>query len=142
MEQTHNGIPYSWTKSKLISSISANYYIGRVYMGAAYNTPEEYADGCMTGTWMMTRGYYSFNIGWRNKSWNLRLYTRNFLKYHGYQTKGVMNSRYYDSVRYIYSGSYSGFFQISATYTFGYGKKVSADNEAYQATGASSGILK
>lgn len=142
MEQTHNGIPYNWTKSKLISSLSAYYYIGRVYIGAAYNTPEEYADGCMVGTWMMTRGFYSFNIGWRDKRWNLRLYTRNFLKYHGYQTKSVMNSRYYDSVRYIYSGSYTGFFQISATYTFGYGKKVSADNEAYQAPGASSGILK
>ena len=53
-----------------------------------------------------------------------------------------MNSKYYDSTRYIYSGSQAGFFQISATYTFGFGKKVKAENEAYQASGASSGILK
>lgn len=53
-----------------------------------------------------------------------------------------MKSKYYDSTRFIYSGAYSGFFQISATYTFSFGKKVKADNEAYQASGASSGILK
>ncbi|MDE5877464.1 MAG: carboxypeptidase-like regulatory domain-containing protein [Muribaculaceae bacterium] len=142
MEQAHNGIPYNWTKSKLISSISAYYYLDRMYLGATYNTPSGYADGCMVGTWMMPRDSYTFQIGWSNKSWNLRFFTRNFLRYHGYQTKSVMNSQYYDSVGYLYSGSYSGFFQLSATYTFGYGKKVSSDNQAYQATGASSGILK
>ncbi len=142
MEHVHNGTPYNWTKSKLTSSISAYYYLDRVYLGAAYNTPKGYSDGCMVGTWMMTRESYTFQIGWSNKSWNLRFFTRNFLKYHGYQTKSVMHSQYYDSVSYLYSGSSSGFFQISATYTFGYGKKVSSGNEAYQATGASSGILK
>lgn len=142
IDQTHNGNPYNWTKSRFASSASAHYYLETVYLGVSYNTPSGYADGCMTGTWMTPRDSYSFQVGWSNKNWNLRFFSRNFLRYHGYQTKGVMDSKHYDSVRYLYSGSYSGFFQISAAYTFGYGKKVSAGNEAYQASGASSGILK
>lgn len=142
MEHARNGTPYDWTRSALIASLSAYYYLDAIYLGASYNTPGGYSDGCMTGTWMMPRDSYSFQVGWSDKSWNLRFYSRNFLRYHGYRTKGVMNSRYYDSVRYLYSGGHSGFFQISATYTFGYGKKVSSGNEAYQAAGASSGILK
>lgn len=51
-----------------------------------------------------------------------------------------MQSKYYDSTRYIYSPSNAGFFQIMATYSFSFGKKVKA--EAYQAGGAASGILK
>ena len=142
MQQAHNGVPYNWTKSKLIVSISATYYLDKLYFGATYNTPSAYADGCMVGTWMSSRDAYTFQVGWSNGKWNLRFFTRNFLRYDTYQTKGVMNSKYYDSTRYIYSGSQAGFFQISATYTFGFGKKVKAENEAYQASGASSGILK
>ncbi len=142
MMQTHNGEPYHWTKSQFITSLSAYYYLGNVYFGAGYNTPNGYPDGCMVGTWMTTRHSYNFQVGWSNKNWNLRFFTRNFLNYNTYASKGVMNSQFYDSERYIYIGSSNGFFQISATYTFGFGKKVRAENEAYQGSQASSGILK
>lgn len=142
IEQAYNGEPYNWTKSKLIASFSVYYYLDKLYFGSTYNSPHSYPDGCMVGTWMSCRDSYTFQIGWSNKRWNLRFFTRNFLRGNTYHNKGTMNSDYYNSVRYIYGGSYSRFFQISATYTFGYGKKVSAENEAYQASGASSGILK
>ena len=142
MEQAHNGQPYNWTKSKLKASLSAYYYLGDIYFGMSCNTPNDYPDGCMVGTWMQTRESYSLQVGWSNKNWNLRFFTRNFLRYNTYALKGIMNSEHYDSIRYIYSGSSTGFFQISATYTFGFGKKVRAENEAYQGSQASSGILK
>lgn len=142
VEQTYNGAPYNWTKSQLIASATAYYYLDKFNLGVSYNTPNGYTEDCIVGTWMKRRDSYTFEIGWSNKGLNLRFFTRNFLRYHSYQTKGVLNSQYYDSVRYLFSGSDSGFFQISATYTFGYGKKVSSGNEAYKATGASSGILK
>lgn len=141
LDQTYNGTPYNWNKSKLSASVSANYYLDKVYFGATYDSPSGYADGCMTGIWTMPRYNYSFQIGWSDKDWNLRFFTRNFLRYNTYQTKGIMKSKYYDSTHYIFSSSYVAFFQISATYTFGFGKKISAKNEAYQAAGASSGIL-
>lgn len=142
MEQAHNGAPYNWTKSKFITSLSAYYYLDRVYFGATYEGPFAYPDGCMVGTWMAPRDSYTFQVGWSDKHWNLRFFTRNFFRYNTYQTKGVMNSKYYDKVSYQYSGSHAGFFQISATYTFGFGKKINTDNEAYKASGAATGILK
>ncbi|MDE7126242.1 MAG: hypothetical protein K2O12_07195, partial [Muribaculaceae bacterium] len=142
LEHAHNGAPYNWNKSKCIASVSAYYYLNRLYFGATYDTPSGYADGCMTGIWTSPRSSYTFQVGWSDHHWNLRFYTRNFLRYHTYQTKATMHSMYYDSTRYLYSSSYAGFFQISATYNFSFGKKIKAGNEAYQASGASSGILK
>ncbi len=142
VDHVHNGAPYNWTKSKLTASVAAYYYLDNVYFGATYTSPEGYADGCMVGIWLALRDSYTFQVGWSDKHWNLRLYARNFFRYGSYRGTGTMNSTYYDSERYIYSSSFSGFFQVSATYTFGFGKKVSAENEAYQASGAASGILK
>ena len=142
MMPAHNGKPYYWTKSNLIFIGSAYYYLDKVYLAADYTSPSGLGDGCMFGSWVNLRESYTFQVGWSNKNWNLRFFTRNPFIKRGYSMKNVLNSKYYDSVRYTYNGSSSGFFQISGTYTFGFGKKVGTDNEAYQATGASSGILK
>lgn len=142
MDQAHNGTPYNLSNSKLTGSVSAYYYLDNVYFGASYISPSGYPNGCMVGTWMAPRDTYTFQVGWSNNNWNLRFYTRNFFRYNTYQTVGNMKSKYYDYIRYLYSGSYAGLFQIAATYTFGFGKKVKQSNEAYQASGASTGILK
>jgi len=142
LEQAHNGEPYNWTKSQLNYYLSAFYYLKQFYFGASYSSPSGYPDGCMVGTWMSTRSNCTFQAGWSDHNWNLRFFTRNFFRFHTYQTKGTMHSRYYDSERFLYNGSYAGFFQISATYTFSFGKKIEKGNEAYQASGASNGILK
>ncbi|MDE6269492.1 MAG: TonB-dependent receptor family protein [Muribaculaceae bacterium] len=142
MEQAHNGAPYHWTKAKVIGSMSVYYYLKNLYFGSTYSSTQAYPDGCMVGTWMEYRPSYTFQIGWNSANWNIRFYTRNFFRYNTYSTKGTMESTYYDLTRYIHNASSAGFFQISAAYTLSFGKKVSSDNEAYQASGASSGILK
>ena len=142
MDQAHNGVPYNWNKSKLQASVSAYYYLNKVYFGAGYSSPLGYPDGCMVGTWMEPKSSYIFQFGWSNKNWNLRFFTRNPFNSSGYMTKGTMKSTYYDETRYFYSTSYTRFFQISATYTFAFGKKVKDGDEAYQPSRAASGILK
>lgn len=142
LEQAHNGAPYHWIKARLMCSMSAYYYWNKVYFGATFSSTQAYPDGCMVGTWMEYCPAYTFQVGWSSGNWNARFYTRNFFRYNTYSTKGTMASTYYDQNRYIYNASSAGFFQISASYTFSFGKKVSSDNEAYQASGASSGILK
>lgn len=142
MNQAHNGTPYNWTKSKLGASFSSYFYLRTVYFGATYNTPTGYPDGCMNGEWITPRSSYTFQVGWSNRNWNLRFFTRNFLRYNTYATKATMNSTYYDTIRLRYSAAFAGFFQIMATYTFRYGKKVNEGNDAYKANGAESGILK
>ncbi len=125
----------------MVLSASAHYYLNDFYFGASYRSTMVYPDGCMIGMWMSTRPNYTFQVGWSNNHWNLRFYMRNPIIGNTYATKSTTQSRYYDSIGHIYTGSYNRFFQISATYTFGYGKKVKVGNEAYQADGASSGIL-
>lgn len=141
MLRGHNGAPYNWNKGRVVVAASAYYYLKNFYFGATYRSPMVYPDGCMIGMWMDTRSNYTLQVGWSNDRWNLRFYTRNPIHGNTYATKSTTQSRYYDSINHIYTGSYVRFFQISATYTFGYGKKVKAGNEAYQADGASSGIL-
>ena len=141
VEQAHNGAPYNWTRTGVTATVSAYYYWDNVYLGAMYSTPTGYADGYMVGTWMEPRSYYSFRAGWSNKHWKLMFYTRNPFRHGDRQSKGSMQSRYYDRTDYNYS-SFSSFCRVSAIYTFAFGKKVKADDEAYKASGASSGILK
>lgn len=141
MFRGHNGVPYNWNKGRVVVTGSAYYYLKDFYFGASYRSTFVYPDGCMIGMWMKTRPNYTLQVGWSNDHWNLRLYTRNLGLHDCYATKSTTQSRYYDSIGHIYTGNYTGFVQLSATYTFGYGKKVKVGNEAYQADGASSGIL-
>lgn len=142
MVQAHNGMPYNWNKAKLTASASAYYYVNNLYFGASYDCPEDYPDGCMVGEWMHERNRYTFQIGWSNSHWNLRFFTRNFLRFNTHHAIGTMHSPYYDTVKYYHDRSNAGFFQIMATYTFSFGKKIKSGDEVYQANGASSGILK
>lgn len=53
-----------------------------------------------------------------------------------------MNSEYYSVNKWVSDASSHALIQVSATYTFGYGKKVSKDNDISRQSGASSGILQ
>lgn len=138
----HNGAPYGWTRSWVNFSLQAYYYIGNVYLGATYISKNCYADGCMVGTWMRNRDAYYAQAGWSNSSWNLRVLFRNFGRWDWRSGSSVMESKYYDSYQTRYSSSDHAFVKLSATYTFGYGKKVSHLDEATRVSGVSSGILK
>ncbi len=138
----HNGAPYGWTRSWVNFSLQAFYYIGRCYLGATYISKNCYADGCMVGTWMRNRDAYYAQVGWSNSSWNLRMLVRNFARWDWRSSSSVMESEYYDTYKTGYSSSDHALVKLSATYTFGFGKKVSHKDEATRVSGASSGILK
>lgn len=142
LRQARNGAPYNWNKSHIDWSLRAYYYLNNIYFGASYGSPAGSSDGAMVGIWIYDRSRYDFQVGWSNKNWNLRFYAKNFFRYNTYGITGIMDSKYYGFIRNTYTASATGFFQISATYTFSYGKKVKEANEAYQAQGAASGILK
>lgn len=54
----------------------------------------------------------------------------------------VMKSKVYSTDETLISGNYHATVKISATYTFGFGKKVRHDNEPQASGSGSSGILK
>lgn len=52
-----------------------------------------------------------------------------------------MRSEYYDTTEIMLNGHSHALIQLSATYTFGFGKKVNRDDEPRVSGSASSGIL-
>lgn len=119
----------------------AIYYLNRLYFQAYYTTPNKGLDN-ETNTIYRSRNYYGLTVGWSNSDWNLRLSAYNFFN------KGWKSSTLYCKTPLFsqnlvnYTPSYHSFISISATYTFGYGKKVQRGNEIGEQQGASSAIIK
>lgn len=89
-----------------------------------------------------TRDHYHIEVGWSNSSLNLRLLVANFCNWSWNGVTADMESEYYSFHRRDVSTSYHAMIKLSATYTFGFGKKVERRDEAYKQGGISSGILK
>ena len=138
----HNGIPYDWTKSYVSYSLQGYYYLGNLNFGASYISSQGYPDGCMVGTWMRMKDQYSMQAGWANSSWNIKVLLKNFGRWDWNSSTAVMNSANYGYTLRAIDTTRHAFVQLSATYTFGFGKKIKRGNEASQQTGVSSGILK
>lgn len=138
----HNAEPYGWTKSHINYSIQAFYYLDGWNFGIQYVSEQAYPDGCMVGTWMKDKSAYTAIAGWGNASWNLRGMIANPFRWNWRAGSSTMKSDYYDLNQTIYNPNYHCYILLSATYTFGFGKKVNIGDEASQQTGTASGILR
>ena len=138
----HNGYPYGWTKSHLNYSIQAAYYHGNWNFGGYFVSDNAYSDGYMVGQWVNDGNYAAVWAGWANSKWNLKCLLANPYRWHWREKRSAMRSEYYDQYSSTYSSAAHCFVQLSATYTFGFGKKVQVGDEAQQLTGTGSGILK
>lgn len=89
-----------------------------------------------------TRGSHRITAGWSNSDWNIRIMAVDFLN-KGWETDlFTTDSPYYSEVRRAFGTSSHPRINLTATYTFGYGKKVQRRNEVGQQEGAASAILK
>ena len=138
----HNGAPYDWTKSFLTYSLWATYYVGNFNFGASYISPQQITNDCMGGTWVKTKDQYSIQGGWGADGWNIKFYLKDIFRWKWIYGTTVMDSGNYSFHQTDISVNRHAFVDLSVTYTFGYGKKVKEGNEAYQQSGAGSGILK
>lgn len=138
----HNGYPYDWNKSHFDYAIQAGYYTGNWNFGAYFVSNGGYPDGCMVGTWMKTVNNAAVWAGWANSTWNFKCLVSNPYRWNWNETTSIMCSKYYDIIEKAYNSNAHCFVQLSATYTFGFGKKIKVGNEAQQQTGVSSGIMK
>ncbi|MDE5554797.1 MAG: hypothetical protein K2J10_06400 [Muribaculaceae bacterium] len=65
-----------------------------------------------------------------------------FSRWNWESARQEMRSKYYDTYQQFYDGQSHALIQLSATYTFGFGKKVKRDDEPGVSGTASSGILQ
>lgn len=138
----HNGDPYNLNKTKISYAFQANFYLGNWSFSGIYYSKQGYPDGCMVGTWMYCKSYYSLQAGWSNSIWNVQLRLSNFGRWNWKSDKSEMHSRYYDVTEQTYSLNDHALARLAVTYTFGFGKKVKEGDEATQQSGVGSGILR
>lgn len=138
----HNGYPYSVNHSYIDWYARVRYYIGKWNFTATYISDNGSADGCMNGIWNYGKSDWYLTVGWSDSDWNIRADIINFSRWNWRSDRQKMRSKYYDTTEIMLNGQSHALIQLSATYTFGFGKKVSSDNEPGVSGAASSGILQ
>lgn len=81
-------------------------------------------------------------LGYGKGRWRASATAYNFLRSSWEYSRETLSSKYYGFERSIYSPDFHMSFQLSLSYTFGYGKKVRRGDEVTGAGTGSSAILK
>lgn len=138
----HNGEPYNSNHSYISWHASMKYYLQNWNFSFTYISDDAGSDGCMNGIWQKEKSDWYITIVWSNPDWNLKANFLNFTRWDWQSERQEMRSEYYDTTEYLYNGHSHALIQLSATYTFGFGKKVKRDDEPGVSGSASSGILQ
>lgn len=137
-----NGSPYGWTKQAVPWYLQAFYYLKGWTFGLQYQSTQEYCDGYVSGIWMKAPNAYTAIVGWGNSTWNIKTQITNPFRWNWKNSISKLETPYYDVSTTSYDTVYHCYILVSATYTFGYGKKIQRGNEASQQMGTSSSILR
>lgn len=86
--------------------------------------------------------YHRLAIGWSDSNWNLRLTAANIFNKGWVSETERLQSEWYSPISSTYGPEFHGRINITATYTFGYGKKVTPGNEVGEQGSTSSAIIK
>ncbi len=119
----------------------ASYYLDSFYFQAYYESPKK---SMFTASPRINkdRNFHSVTFGWANANWNLRVMAANFFNKGWDGATNTTASPYYNEQQTIIGTSSHPRINFTATYTFGYGKKVQRGNEVGEQSGAASAILK
>lgn len=119
----------------------ASYYLDSFYFQAYY---ESHHKSMFTASPRINKGrnFHSVTVGWANANWNLRVMAVNFFNKGWDGATNTTVSPYYSERQTIIGTSSHHRINFTATYTFGYGKKVQRGNEVGEQSGAASAILK
>lgn len=143
MLYVQNGKPFNLNRSCLSYYIQAVYYLKSFNFAVVYESKNATDNtDSMSGVWTKKKDNFYFMAGWSNTSLNISVFAQNLQRWHWRSANDVMNSEYYSVNKWVSNASSHALIQVSATYTFGYGKKVSKDNDISRQSGASSGILQ
>ena len=119
----------------------ASYYLDSFYFQAYYESPQK---SMFTSSPRINKGrnFHSVTFGWANADLNFRVMAVNFFNKGWNGATNTTVSPYYSARQTIIGTSSHPRINFTATYTFGYGKKVQRSNEVGEQSGATSAILK
>ncbi|MBD5356827.1 MAG: hypothetical protein HDR88_07465 [Bacteroides sp.] len=138
-----NGRPYNINHSYISYYIQALYYLGRFNLALSYQSTDATDNyDSMSSIWTRNKDVFVVQAGWSNGRWNVIITAQNLQRWNWRASHDTMSSTNYSVSRWTSNASRHAFVQLSATYTFGFGKKINNNNDISKQTGASSGILK
>ncbi len=140
-DYVYDGGQFNLKKSFVRGTCQATYYLDNWNFGAYYVTGSTSSRGSMSGYLEKSSSSYGILAGWGNSSWNFQTYICNFARWHWKDAYTTLTTPNYTYAGQAFTVNQHCFILLSATYTFGFGKKVQVGDEATQQTGASSGIL-
>ena len=138
-----NGKPYNINHSSLSYYVQALYYLGNFNFAISYqsaNATDNYDS--MSGLWTRQKDDFVIQAGWSNRRWNVIMTAQNIQRWKWCASHDTMSSTNYSVSRWTSNASRHALVQVSATYTFGFGKKINHNNDISKQSGAASGILK
>ena len=132
---------YSKSYNPFSVTVQATYYLNSLYFQAYYQSPDKLM---FTSSPQIhkDRNFHSLSIGWANSNWNVRMMAANFFNKGWNGADIVTESPLYSEYKENIGTSSHPRINFTATYTFGYGKKVQRGNEVGEQSGAASAILK
>lgn len=124
-------------------SLNATYYFNQFYLSAFYSTSnrtlEHYSLNAIS---IKRQPAYQFKAGWSNGRLNVSVAAVNIFRRNWVATTSSLKSRWFDQYSTEYSAAAHRFVGLTASYTFGFGKKVKHGDEVSTTDDGSSAIMK
>lgn len=134
---------YSDTYDYLMVSTSATYYFKSFYASLYYSTADRgLTQYSLNDTFYRGKSSYQMKLGWRNKNWNISVAAVNIFRKSWIDQTTYLNSKYFDQYSMVYNSNSHQFVNVTASYTFGFGKKVQRGDEVQTVTSSGSAIMK
>ncbi len=132
---------YSQSMCTAGGTLQLTWYFGNFYLMGYYTSPSKWLDSD-SGSTIHNPSNYLIQLGWGRGALKLSAAAYNFLRTDWETSRTTLTSPYYSNDIRSYGIDYHMSFRLTATYTFGYGKKVHEYDELGGADLSKSAILK
>ena len=134
---------YTDRANYLSLSLSATYYLDKFYFSAYYSTASRnLVEYSLNETSIKRKPYYRIKAGWSNGRWNLSASAVNIFRRNWVESTSSLKSVWFDQFTTEYGASSHRYVGITASYTFGFGKKVKRGDEIQTSDEGGSAIMK
>lgn len=129
------------SKHAFRGTIDVTYYIKGFYASLAFSSPYRWlqSDGSYDN---YKKPEYLLTLGWANNDWNIRVNLKNMFESTWIEGSSEFESPYFTAINSQYGINRHRQISFSASYTFGYGRKVGRNNEIGEGTGSMNSIMK
>lgn len=134
---------YADKANYLSVQLSATYYLDKFYFSAYYSSASRsLVQYSLESTSVKPKSHYQFKIGWSNGKWNCNVAAVNIFRRSWINETSCLKSQWVDQYTTEYNASSHQFVSLTASYTFGFGKKIKRGDEIQTVSGGNSAIMK